>query len=137
MIPSATKAPQTGGVLLFGMAVHDKNEQTRRAAEATEKAASDQADARTQRLAHARAARAKAGRAAANKDKGPPNKGRDARAARESEGANASRGNKDVDENKSEDEEEEEDETKTKANDLFWKHLVWGAYRSKKARGEE
>lgn len=74
-------------------------------------------------------ARARAGKAS----KGRPEhggKGRDARALREQQGANARRGNTAP---KDEEEEQEEEE---EADDLFWKDMVDGAYRSRKRRGD-
>ena len=34
-------------------------------------------------------------------------------------------------------EEEEDDEAKATSEEVFWKHLVWGAYRSRKRRGDD
>jgi hypothetical protein len=34
-------------------------------------------------------------------------------------------------------EEEEEDKAACADEDVFWQHLVWGAYRSRKRRGED
>ena len=140
MIPTRRKPPQTGGVLLSGMAAHDKQEQTRRAAEATDASKSaevEPADARLQHAAHLRASRAATARRAEAKAKGPANKGRDARAVREAGGANADRGNQDLEIDVDPDKEEDEEEESSKTQDLFWKHLVWGAYGSRKRRGEE
>lgn len=145
MIPTGTKPPQSSGMLLSGMAHQDKSEQTRRAADATESAKDtelENADPRAQQAAHLRASRGAKGRASAAKRAAASNKGRDARTTREAQGANAERGNQDLAEGKNEnedveEEEEEEEAEKTEANDLFWKNLVWGAYRSRKRRGEE
>ena len=68
--------------------------------------------------------------------------GRDSRAVREA-GANrkaedeleAADTDKDKDKDKEEDEDKEEEEAK--ASDLFWKHLVWAAWRSRKRREDE
>jgi hypothetical protein len=82
-----------------------------------------------------RATLLRATRGAAGPKAAADKKGRDARTVRETEGANARRGNQDVEEDQEDDKEEEEEEAK--ADDLFWKHLVWGAYRSRKRRDEE
>lgn len=118
------------------MSTRDKKEQTRRAADATDVAEDREVDPRAAHFKQMRAAKGRPNAAAGGK-------GRDARALRESKGANAQRGNKatagkdaDKDADKDPDKEEEE-EVDGKADDLFWKHLVWGAYRSKKRRGEE
>ena len=83
------------------------------------------------RIERASRAQAKAGRTA----KGRPasgGKGRDARAQRETVGANAKRGNKPPPEEEEEDEEQEKEETE----DLFWKDMIAGVYRSRKRRGD-
>ncbi len=75
-------------------------------------------------------ARGRTPRPARQPPKGTGGKGRDARQVRETEGANSKRGNKpDKDEGEDEELQEEEEE-------LFWKGLVDGAYRSRKKRGE-
>jgi hypothetical protein len=129
MIPSAVGARQTGGMVASDMAGQDKQDKARKAADATDTAKADPAvDARVQHAAHLRAAKG------AGKPSDGANKGRDARTVREGQGANAQRGNdQDVDQ----DEDKEEDEEQAKEKELFWKHLVFGAYRSKKRREEE
>jgi hypothetical protein len=41
----------------------------------------------------------------------------------------------DADEDK-EDDKEDDEETRAAADEIFWKHLAWGAYQSKKRRDE-
>jgi hypothetical protein len=73
----------------------------------------------------------------ASRGASPPrgNRARNAARKAEEEAKAASSLDEDVAQDADEDKEDEE-ETRAAADEIFWKHLAWGAYQSKKRRDE-
>lgn len=111
-----------------------KVEQESKAKQAEAVAAKQEADV-DPRLAIAQEARARQGGGAKSPHKGGPNKGGPDKNARKGKGTGVDGANRESEQDEDDDSKKEEESEAEK--ELFWKHLVWGAYRSKKRRDEE
>ena len=95
----------------------------------------DSVEAQAEKTAGAKAGAPEDRGSGASRGTRPPRGNKARKASRKAE-EDLKAGASSDDSSKEEEEEEEEDAASSDREDVFWKHLVWGAYRSRKRRGE-